>query len=104
MGSVPSFRKPHKGQSLGLLPTHRALGTCYPFHRLVRVESPARVKNIESGQPTRPTYFRVLAFTQSPISLSTSGDIVSSILAYSETAPVEQGWNRWFRPFSSFTV
>ena len=42
--------------------------------------------------------------TQSPISSSAAGAIVSSIRAYSEGAPVVQVWNRWFRPGSSLTV
>ena len=35
------------------------------------------------------------------ISVRTSGEKVSSISLYSDTAPVRQCWNRWFRPASA---
>ena len=35
------------------------------------------------------------------ISVRTSGEKVSSISLYSDTSPVLQCWNRWFRPASA---
>lgn len=39
--------------------------------------------------------------TQVIISVRTSEEKVSSISLYSDTAPVRQCWNRWFRPASA---
>ena len=38
------------------------------------------------------------------MTLSAAGAIVSSIAAYSETAPVLHVWNRWFSPGSCLVV
>src|SRR5258708_108818 len=42
--------------------------------------------------------------TQSPIVFRARGDIVSSIFAYSVTAPVSDVWNKWFNPGSFLIV
>ena len=39
--------------------------------------------------------------SQAVISVRTSGEKVSLISLYSDTAPVRQCWNRWFRPASA---
>lgn len=39
--------------------------------------------------------------SQAVISARTSGEKVSSISLYSDTAPVRQCWNRWFSPISA---